>query len=255
MIFKSRRQKKNPFSFWKYEIINTRKERREGERKEGKEGVKEAKKKGLKDERIRRRKDPRFFIFNRENGCRGESTRLGVQSPPWVPALPIANLYYDLGQRASLFVPQFPRLYSEDADRKTKAFFRPAGCQECPVCARLCAGCWGYGGKHRTSPVPARRTSEPQGKPRPGLPEMFKPLLEIHGHAWVLLGQQEQRGTCYVAAASLPPNCISWPAYSLASTPAPCVRGHLIAPHPRPLTFYFQGQDLAGYILAHHALS
>lgn len=36
MIFKSRRQKKNPFSFWKYEIINTRKERREGERKEGK---------------------------------------------------------------------------------------------------------------------------------------------------------------------------------------------------------------------------
>lgn len=86
-------------------------------------------------------------------------------------------------------------------------------------------------------------------------PEMFKPLLEIHGHAWVLLGQQEQRGTCYVAAASLPPKCISWPAYSLASTPAPCVRGHLIAPHPRPLTFYFQGQDLAGYILAHHALS
>lgn len=82
---------------------------------------------------------------------------------------------------------------------------------------------------------------------------MFEPLLEIHGHAWVLLGQQEQRGTCYVEAASLPLNCISWPTYSLASTPAPCVGGHLRA-HPTPCPLHFQGQDLAGYILAHHAL-
>lgn len=80
------------------------------------------------------------FFFNRENGCHGESTGLGVQSPPWVPVLSIANLYYDLGQHASLFVPQFPCLYSEEDGRKTKAFFRPVGCQECPVRARLCAG-------------------------------------------------------------------------------------------------------------------
>lgn len=67
-----------------------------------------------------------------------------------------------------------------------------------------------------------------------GCLEMCKPPLEIHGlcdvgtpgASW---GSRNREGLL-PGAASPPFNCISWPTYTLASTLARCLRGHLRAP-------------------------
>lgn len=133
-----------------------------------------------------------------------------------------------------------------------KSFFQPTGVLGVPgICqapCRVLGICW------QTGPAPSLLSGQQNIREcqSQDCPETLRPRLETQGCVvWArpAPGQQEQRGTCCPKAASPPPNCISWPTSTLASTLAPCVRGHLRACWTPCLPLF--GANLAGNILAH----
>ena len=172
-----------------------------------------------------------------------ESRALGT-SPTLSPTCTV-----NLGNTLPLFMPEFPHLCNEGDGGKTVGAssnhsFGRQGCPECPLSARLRAGCWEYGGK-QDQPSPCSQDIKISGEAK------ARAALKCSNLSWKFMGcATKWAGQGPPGAAGterdLLPGLTSSPLCFLAH-PLPHLHpGSLLqrASHslPGPLAFHFQGK-------------